>query len=550
MPPSGYQWIGSEPSLYAIIDNDRFDGVCSFQSTTELNNIPMAAITLPTGRDMRTGQLAPVHSKFENLRKDALVKVYLQILPHGNSPGTIVPSWPDGPFVIFEGRIVNVGWDRSHKASQITVTISHWLADLNESSTLSATSQPGNLGAYVFDASHSAPNGQAGAFAATWLPLKTAEVTSANVLEDLWKSVLYPVLTNVVADDTIDIASLNANVRLNTAGSTRRQAALQRLSGASVDYVPLAMDLDSATGDIVAASIAKSINNELLASWVNTTIWGKLVGDWVPKFGFAICPRIDDCLIIPYAGALNVQPFQTILKTDYFQAGLASAAPQAIQAVGILGSATSDTNPHLAENTSPVGLPPLLGIFPGDPDVRDEGILILKGTPDWLSEPVDREQFAKNVAGVGPGGQQGIPNDMDPAGQQQPANPPSKQVTQLVGDGIISRWAQHLYISEKLRGSIQELTGRFRVDIAPGSTVQVELQGDRFNESDQFHMTVFATVARVSHIISPQDKRMATSLMLSHIRNAAENADPHEKYAASKPPLYNHPWRGAKLINI
>jgi hypothetical protein len=550
MPADGYQWVGSVPALYAVIDGVRFDGVCSFQSTFELNSIPTAAITLPTGRNMQTGQLAPIHTQLELVRRDSFVQVYLQILPHGHSPGTIVETWPDGPFVIFEGRVAGIGWDRAVKMSQIVVTLTHWLSDLNESSTLSATSQPGNPSSYTFDSSHSSPNGQAGGFSATWLPLKTANINGASVAEDLWKSVLYPILTDVASDDTIDIESLNAGIVHNAAGSDRIKAALLRLSGSSPDYVPLAMNINGDASEVVAGNIAKSINSEINSSWVNTTLWGKLVGDWSPKFGFAICPRVNDCLIIPHAGAFNGQPWQSILKTDYTQSNLVSASSQQIQAVGILGSFVSDTGYSLSENSSPIGLPPLLGIFPQDPAIRDAGILILKGTPDWLSDPVYREQFARAVDGIGQIGQQGFPNDMDPDGQRQPPNPPEQQVRALVSCGIISRWAQHLYISEKLRGCVQELIGRFRVDIAPGSTVKTILPGDRFDETDQLHTTVFATVSRVSHIISAQDKRMATSLLLSHVRNSEENSDPHERYAASRPPLYNHPWRGAKMVDI
>ena len=480
------KWIASRPILYAMIDNIRFDGVLSFSSSTELNNIPTASIALPTGRDMsNVAKIAQVHSSYQQLSQDVPAQVYLQILPRGNSPDAPVTAWPAEPFVLFDGFVAGVSWDRSDKASQVVVTLIHWLSSLNEASALSATSQPGNPANFTFSASSDPSGGDSGGNATTWLPAKTAvDITGDAITVDMWAKVLLPVLQGIANGDTLDISTIDEhNITPNTASRDRIVQALGKFTLKAPDYVPLALDVSDANTSVIADSIAAAISNEAATSWTNTTIWGKLIGDWASYFGFAVCPRVQDAIVIPQAGAIHTAntPYITITTDDYTAAKTVSATPQQIQAVGILGSYTADAGGHMAENSNPTGLPPILGIFPGSPAVRDTGMLILKGTPPWLSDAVQKESYARETIGGDPeGGITGIPNGMDPGGQKLAATDPNEVVSTLVGSGIISRWAQHLYINEKLRGCVLELVGRFRVDIAPGSMVSVELPGSRF----------------------------------------------------------------------
>ena len=554
-------WISSAPTMYAVVGatpttaGTRFDGLISFQSTFEKNNIPTAAIMLPTGRDMATGDLAAAYTDFNLLKKDSTIQVYLQITNIGNSAGAPVISWPDKPFIIFDGKILGVSWDRADNSSQITITVTHWLADLNEYSALSATSQPGNPSSYTFSAAYGR-QAAGGNFQGSWLPAIAQNITAVDVSTDMWGSVLYPIISDIASRDTIDLTDASNQVKLNTAAQARVQAALKRMTPvattvAAGDYVPLALDMAGVNGPNIAGCIAKSINNEILSSWVNTTAWGKIVGDWSPKFGFDVVPRVQDCLVVPAVGALQGEPLVTLNTTDYINAKTVSAVSQPIQAVGLYGSIFSTAGGNLAADNDEAALPLLVGIFPLNPADRPDGIMILKALPDWLAVPVVQEQNAPTTVGAGPNGQQPVPNGIDPNGQQPVANPPAAAARQLVSSNLLTRWAQYLYISEKLRGNVVELACHIRFDIAPGSTIKIELPQDLFDPDTVItDTTIYATVARVSYVIDAQSRRLGTSVMVSHVRTAIENTDSTEIYAAAKPPLYTKPWLGAALVDI
>ena len=90
------------------------------------------------------------------------------------------------------------------------------------------------------------------------------------------------------------------------------------------------------------------------------------------------------------------------------------------------------------------------------------------------------------------------------------------------------------------------ITGRYRLDIAPGSLIQLNSAGDLF---DQSHETVFASVSGVDISIGNQGQGSYahTSFQLTNIRSNTE----HQKFTTPDHPLYDGAaWRGGKLVKM
>jgi hypothetical protein len=110
-------------------------------------------------------------------------------------------------------------------------------------------------------------------------------------------------------------------------------------------------------------------------------------------------------------------------------------------------------------------------------------------------------------------------------------------------------FAQQWYVNEVLQQRYGELSGPLRFDIAPGSTVKIELpQSDAHKEkkaqnTDEY---IVASVMSVSYVINAERATAGTSFAIAHTKTQHENtlAD----YTVDVPPLYPEAeWPGGPL---
>jgi hypothetical protein len=88
----------------------------------------------------------------------------------------------------------------------------------------------------------------------------------------------------------------------------------------------------------------------------------------------------------------------------------------------------------------------------------------------------------------------------------------------------------------------------FRLDIAPGSTIKVENEGEQFIASDPLAAPFYAHVVRVSLGVDGEQPSIGTSFHLSHIRSEAENGD--DRTSVLKHPLYQETFSGCALVDL
>ena len=534
--------------LKAEIAGIEFKDVIQFASTFELNSIPTGMLQVAVGQNVTGADVATIHSAMAQLKiqMPAKVTLYWETLDHENvDMGDLAAS---GSITVFEGYATGVGWQRSTTSASATINLQHWLADLDYSSALSGHSHPGNPA----DWSYSSTFRTIGLGASTtggarpcWLPNPangSKGISTAMIEDDLWNRVIREWMMALASmeRDPID-ERLRGGGSLGGGGNATALKALKRLNSG----VPLSVNLDGvADGQAIATGIRTALGRESWRAWANTTLWGKLVGEFSPAYFFAVVPRISDALVIPFCGGLQGDAFRTIQPSEYAQCDLSAFLPRALRAVGIhhpIAFNAGGNNNAAGVQIARTGLAAL-----AQPDPELDGLILLKDPPLWLSDPTQpynysydtTAQAGRRTRGYAIGPPVGVPPTKEEA-QRDPVV--SEQSTATV----LQRFAEHWFAMETLKGRAGELSGRLRFDTAPGSQVKVMMGTSSNIDVDQLAEPLYGTVIRVSNVINAEMQRAGTSFSLAHLRTEAENSDP--KTSVPYPPLYKYGWWGAPM---
>lgn len=554
------QWGTYKIKLRALINDVSFTDIIQWSASFALNSIPVGTLALAVGRRVDTLQAATIHTLAANLSIKMPVQIFLTITQTGAAPG-VFNQWPSGEFQVWEGYAMGTNWERAQGEAQFVIHLIHWLEDLNCSSAISATSHPNNPADFTFAAispamgpTSNAGGGEANNSDPTWIPMCDAQqaLAQGDVPADLWMNCLQPWLVAIANEDRVNTAAIGG------AGITAQEkndaalAALKRMTntaGAGCAYVPLALNMTGAEDSAVIAGLTSALTSETFESWVNTTLWGKLVGEWAPSFFFSIVPRILDARVIPFTGPLR-QTWSTIRGVEYNYCARTSQLSQNLQAVGIYHSSQMLTgfNTRIAEYSQGVGFQRLAGWY-SPPDADTKGLLLLKAPPNWLAAPVGAWLFSKDSTGA-----EGkvISTALDPgvgAGLPAGVAAPNQAIAGHTSPGgFFDRLAQQWFAMEMLKGCMLELSGMLRLDIAPGSNVQIECGAEQFIPGeDALTVPLFATVQQVSIVINSERQQAGTALSLAHVRTLQENNS--DATSISQAPLYTTIWPGCTLAD-
>lgn len=517
------------------------DDIVRFTSAWSLNAIPSATVQVAVGRNLKTGRLANIHTAIKQFKPQMPAAVYLTVTAQtedGATSGLKVGQ----ELKVFNGYLVGTGWQRGQNGANMTLHLLHWLSDLNNASAVSGSLHPGSPADLAYPAVFPAiglntttPNSSS---MPSWVPNLINSSVNAGSFEDLWSKVLLPWLRTLASDDPYDRA-------LNGTGAPDPAvlAALGRLEN-SADSVPLAVDLQGVSGAVMADGLRTALISEIGSSWVNTTLWGKLIGEWAPAYWFSVVPRVDDALIVPFTGGLQGDPWSVLGDEDYVTADLRPQLTQVLRAVGIaypVGSATGfDLNMGLPQ----VARGGLLGMY--RPDNLTTGMVLLKDAPKWLSHPTVAHSLSYYAEG---GDGAPIGNMLDEADVGNNRNPPrdfDTDISQL--RSIVSAYAHQWYVLESLKSRTGEVSGKLRFDISPGSNVKIIAGGSKnVPLANELTEDLYATVVQVSYSIDAEGQQAGTAFSLAHVRTTYENTQPGTSIA--KPPLYQQAWSGAKLIS-
>lgn len=549
--------------------------VVAFSSSFAVNTIPTAVLSLAVGRlanDLsNTPQFASVHLLQKELSTRAKVRVYLQstvlsslgvqqaTVPVGGTatPGPLqhigVPA--DGKeLIIFEGNVTGVGRAISAAGTAVaTIHLEHWLANLNYASAISATSDPGNPADMVFSAVARARGSTQAASGQTpdpvsWVPSVAKDFVNAAALQDIWGEVLYKWLQRVIKSDPF-ITEVNGAGIAVTGDTAPILDAIARLAPKNPPGVPLELFMgDGVNSQAIVSGIRASLIAQTGTNWVNTTLWGKLIGEWSPEYFFSVIPRVEDGLIVPFCGPLSGEPWAVIGNEDYVFVKTDAHIPQLLRGVGIVHPTTAHSGLNLQNvGSTNIGYGGFAGFYASE--ATTVGMVLIKSAPRWLSQ--DRAWQKSGLAeGAGTNGVVETPVD----GPDIPAGPDPDNVAEaeavLVTRDFMTRYAQQWYSLERLKGRTGEVAGKLRFDICPGSNIMLEADSsaDVSVNRTVFLQKLFATVTQVNYIFDVESQKAGTSFQLSHIHSETE----HEHSAdiiADRPPLYVTAWRGAAMTS-
>jgi len=547
----------------------RFE-VASFTADFGINDIPTATCVLAIGRNAANGTTeAKIHQHLDELKEFVEVKVYFSAEGEWSRQN----DWPSGEFVIFEGKIQGIGFQKVNGKVELVAHLQHWLMDLNHGSAINEGMHPTIPMEYTHGAVYtglfrsSIGTGVANVKGVGIASSALAQVVNFdNVVDDLWGEVLKPLLcalgqqegvqlnTELAADTCFDLP--NAGV---IGPNDIATAALKRIEGLTTSmvspcssdiscYTPkLELDLPSgatAIPDTVVDAITAAIMSTTVSSFVRSTLWSKLV-EFGETFQFDVIPLADKALVAPKTFGLRKTWCKKIKAADYATVALSSIIDKPMRGVAVVSTGiTFDTGVLEGTHTLGVG-----GCYSPDPPPINGMIHIIR-PPAWL-EGVPTGGHSP-TATTGAGGAGGVSTATTPAplSSSRVGNRDNADRSTILKTTIemYEAYAHAMYVQNVLRTRSGSLSGKLRFDISPGSVVEIEGTSDKFlNAGDKAAQTLVGTVIRVAIAINAEKAKAGTSFRLRDLRTTAENAD--DRTSSDFHPLYVTIFKGAPLVD-
>lgn len=527
-------YVYSKFRIKADINGTVFDDVVAISATFGLNSIPTASLTVAVGYDARSGKTreATIHKLRKKIKPRDPVKVWLTISPTAGK----TTKMEDGTFLIFEGMVAGIGYQRSHNSANYVLQLIHWLDDLNNSSALNGKWFQNAPFLMATNAAFVALQTEGNAHSS--VPIIDANgdlIKKEKISRDLWGEVIKPIFNKIAEYKLPQSRPNDAAIK-----------ALKRMPVAPGN-AKLSLDLDGLNGNNIEMSVRSALTKDALESFAYTSFWGKLVGEYAPQFFFAVSPAIERAYVVPFFGGLKHDGNKTyVIKGDeYSYANFNASMSQLIDSVVVFWPQQMD--PMLSTGgqvrmadvyTQPAGQ------YPSKPGEERPGLKLFKDLPSWLTNMSPWPIFTGATTGVK--GQR--PGDCIAPATGETDPPPEwllpADAAQGMADQVSKRFAEHFYKTEFLSQRYGELSGKLRFDIAPGSIVRIELPQSEI-QSDG---AMIAAVTQVSYAINAERALAGTSFALSYIRTEEEDEDT-TLISQDHAPLYKAAikWPGGSL---
>jgi hypothetical protein len=550
-------YIRTEFTLTATINGVEFKDVVSYQSAFALNIIPTCSLTLAAGREVRSGEEATIHKQLESLEPRSKATVTLTIKStQGRLNSPILDGMKDGTYTIFEGYYAGMGYQRSHNNASYTLHLIHWLDDLNCSSVLNGNWFPGAPHDLAQAASVSAVSeltGGSGSYAAG-IPLIDLKkdgknvVSKSNMEKDLWAEVLKPIFEALAKMKHMFTQTDGGEFAAPGAvdGFENNAAALRALARMIGDApVPAKLDLDLGGVDALLISISahEGISRLILNGMAYSSFWSKLTGEIGPSFLFSISPGVTFAQPIPFFAGLQKE-YKTIYGEEYNYANFNANVAHLIESINVFYSPQASSGAYDGGVTpASIGYNDPWGRYPEKGKVRVRGNIMARDPPIWLCNPRYAVLWTRETTLHYPAGSTADPEKGKPKSSEGPLEP--KELEENVKTStILTRFCEHWYKSAILGQRYGEMSGKFRLDIAPGSILKIEPPDSAIGQEKT---TMWASVIQVGLMINAETHQAGTSFVLSNLRNTKENRDTVH-FVKNIPPLYKTAWPGGPLV--
>lgn len=546
--------LADSDACYLEVAGDRYE-ISQFVASWACNEIPQAQCMVALGRDARNPDVAAT-ANTSGFRLQTMQRARVWFHPRGdfNPEGA---KWPNEAVMLFDGYFVGGAYRKVNGKVSMVFNLVHWLFDLACSSAISQNSHPANplqlTAPAVLQQIGRTAAGQ-GAYVSN---LTSFATTRDYVAADFWSGIkrVFCGLANVPvrASGSLDYCLAAGDIG-SIVVNKRAIRALARIEGPTTGvgddgggcHLPYAygtpLSLDTAGVDLVRDAAAAAITDALVQAYANTTFWDKLVGEICPQFSLAVVPMVDTALVIADTPAYNGAFWKEIGPDEIESLDQNSLLERPLRAVAVAGNAGSQLGAAVYDRNKSDKDDGAATSFQGGCYVAgsvdpDDGVIMFTTAPHWL-QVLSGAGFNAAIA-------TGLNRDVPIPSAQQPGVPPGDALTfsafAPAANALYVRYAQSVYMSNMLRGRVGTLAGKLRFDIAPGSNIKLRASAEKFlNGEDDLAADLYANVSRVTVSINCEAGQAGTSLQLSHIRFAAENASPRTSVDA-------HPLFGRQL---
>lgn len=519
--------------------------ITRFSSQFALNSIPQATCSVALGAFVpKTSLASNLHYILPKISYKTKAVVYMstatgyESVPPGLniSKDTLIDN---KKIVLFEGYTSGAGYRRSGSTVEYVISLEHWLSDLTASTVLSPDLAPGtpfNLFFPATGAAETEPN-SAGGFNQT---LAAQTILIQNAIKDLWQGGIRPYFAKLANLNALGSSSQNylgigelgelANNVFQSAKNDLAISALNRfLAPGNNYYLPLSLRDTDNTRETVT-NIIESLQNTSETTFDGTTFWDNLV-TLGSTYLFNIVPMINKAAITPRLPSYRKARIN-ISSAEITGFDISTSMPRFIGGVVLTtsGGEMSGFN-NLGAETQDAGFYQYFStgmFFSGKP-----GTIIMQRAPQWLSQPM-------------PSNSEAIENDLilKQGGPRAPVNIRVKQKA-IAHMRIADAYAKLVYANEVLKFRNGTLSGKLRLDIAPGTIARIETAGESVIAGDGFSYPLYAHIDQVNTSVDAVSSQASTSFVLSSVRSEVENAD--NELVIDANPLYNTVWNGSPM---
>jgi len=530
-------------SAYAELNGEELD-IFGFEVRYVLDEIPQARIFPTVGREPTSGKEAQAVQAFLNAVPYTPLKVYVKMETEIDNPDEANPGFPyNEDVLVFDGYFAGVGYQSMRtpaggSAASLVCYGMHWLTGLAGSDmqhTLNTVKGPGGFAELA-----NTKGSVLGLFDIT----STFYKDVADAKTDLWKKFVKPMFREIL--DTKTVWGENSNESADEAINKMDHDAT--FSGDADNTLELRVASEQVPPEIIGKFLAWQIGWSIFKQWQSSNMWVALQ-TLARTFEFHIVPLIETATCAPVFGALNGDPFKEITTDDYHALNIDARTPAKVSKYVITGATGTMSSPY-----SPTPrISAVVGIYSAEDawefDVR--GLTVVAQAPMWL---VPELQIG-SITRYGMGGDKlAIPDACNPTAFAEEPDEDYQElfnayVTSELGDAVAKKRLQELIFSER-SGSI---TGRFRLDVAPGSTVAVQVIDDKFAEQGAEPRYVYGLVTGVTLRVSSGEAGAtgdaSTTLALGYLRSKQEHEGIGDILVSEYHPIYEVRYVGSGLLN-
>jgi len=529
-------------SAYAMLGGNKI-AIAGFKLNFNLDEIPEATIFPTVGRTP-TGLEAKAVDALLNTQPYTPIEIFVKGETEMDSPqGKQTPGFPYNDDVkVFRGFYQGVGYQslKSDAGGSIRLTGSatHWLTGLT--GTSSKTKVTAVKGAGGFAEVANIGKGP-GLFDIKAIIAAGPGSASADIWTEFTKPFFYELANNPdVWGESNNESALDA---LDDMDDTEVFEAGGLADNSLIIPVTLAPGVPE---DMLVRFYLKSIAEPLFAEWRRQNLWEAL-GVIADEFGFKFVPLIDTATCAPVFGALGGDPFVTIGADEYYDCFIQANTPAMITKLVLTGGVSLASSPYAAAGI----VSTIVGIASAE-DLWDSpvnGITINEPAPFWLINEVTIGPLTRESLGGAPGI---IPDAVNPESSvKAPAYDYQEMFNNYLTSEMGDRVAQTRLFNSLLKHRTGWLTGRFRLDICPGSTIRVQVIDDKFSKFNTNPQHIYGLVEGVEIEMSAGDAgsigRASTKFTLGYVRTAKEHEDYDGLITAEKHPVFDSKFVGAKL---